>query len=98
MRRLSLSEKTSFIQKDPSYGKIICRCEQVSKGEIRDAISRGAKTVDGVKRRCGSGMGACQGSRCSYEITRLLAWELNKPISEICKDSSNSSFIKGDLT
>lgn len=98
MRRLSLSEKTSCIQKDPSYGKIICRCEQVSEGEIRDAISRGAKTVDGVKRRCGTGMGACQGSRCSYEITRLLARELDKPISEICKDSSNSSFIKGDLT
>lgn len=98
MRRLSLSEKASCIEKDPSYGKIVCRCEQISEGEILDAISRGAKTVDGVKRRCGTGMGPCQGSRCTYEIAGLLSRELHKPISEICKDSSNSDFIKGDLT
>ena len=52
--------------------EIVCQCEQISKAEILEAIARGAATVDGVKRRVGSGMGRCQGARCSLEIERLL--------------------------
>lgn len=52
--------------------EIVCQCESVSKEEILEAIRRGARTVDGVKRRVGSGMGRCQGSRCSDAIERIL--------------------------
>lgn len=52
--------------------EIICQCEQITRAEIMEAIRRGATTVDGVKRRVGSGMGRCQGSRCSYAIEKLL--------------------------
>lgn len=52
--------------------EIICQCEGITKGEILEAIARGAATVDGVKRRVGSGMGRCQGSRCSWAIEKLL--------------------------
>lgn len=52
--------------------EIVCQCEGITRCEILDAIHRGASTVDGVKRRVGSGMGRCQGSRCSYAIERLL--------------------------
>jgi len=52
--------------------EIICQCEQITRSEIIEAIRRGASTVDGVKRRVGSGMGRCQGSRCAYEIEKLL--------------------------
>ena len=52
--------------------EIICQCEQITKAEIIEAIRRGARTVDGVKRRVGSGMGRCQGSRCAWEIEKLL--------------------------
>ena len=52
--------------------EIICRCEQITRAEIMEAIRRGAATVDGVKRRVGSGMGRCQGSRCALKIERLL--------------------------
>ena len=52
--------------------KIICQCEGISQEEIWEAIRRGAKTVDGVKRRLGSGMGRCQGSRCSNAIRQIL--------------------------
>jgi len=51
---------------------IVCQCEAVTKGEIVEAIRRGARTVDAVKRRVGSGMGRCQGSRCSGSIERML--------------------------
>lgn len=52
--------------------EIICQCEQITRAEIMEAIRRGATTVDGVKRRVGSGMGRCQGSRCSIKIEKLL--------------------------
>lgn len=62
-KRKSISEKDN---------EIICHCEQITRAEILEAIARGARTVDGVKRRVGSGMGRCQGSRCSYAIGMLL--------------------------
>ena len=52
--------------------EIVCQCEQISKAAVLEAIRRGAKNLDGIKRRVGSGMGRCQGSRCSYEIRRIL--------------------------
>jgi len=52
--------------------EIICRCEQITRAQILEAIRRGAASVDGVKRRVGSGMGRCQGSRCAYRIEKLL--------------------------
>ena len=62
-KRKAISEKDN---------EIICQCEKITRAEILEAIRRGASTVDGVKRRVGSGMGRCQGSRCSYAIERLL--------------------------
>ena len=52
--------------------EIVCQCENITKAEIVEAIRRGAATVDGVKRRVGSGMGRCQGSRCTLQIEKLL--------------------------
>ena len=62
-KRRAISEKDN---------EIICQCEQITRAEIIEAIHRGASTVDSVKRRVGSGMGRCQGSRCAWEIQRLL--------------------------
>ena len=58
-------------------GQIICQCEQITRGEIIEAIKRGAVTIDGVKRRVGAGMGTCQGSRCVYVIEQLLEENLH---------------------
>lgn len=52
--------------------EILCLCGQITRGAVLQAIARGAVTVDGVKRRVGTGMGRCQGSRCAYEIQQLL--------------------------
>ena len=57
---------------EPDYYEIVCRCEHITRGEILEAIRRGARTVEGVKRRLGTGMGRCQGSRCAWEIAKLL--------------------------
>ena len=57
---------------EPDYYVIVCQCEHITRGEILEAIRRGATTVDGVKRRVGTGMGRCQGGRCMGEIVKLL--------------------------
>ena len=57
---------------EADYHEIVCRCEKITRGQILAAIARGAKTVDAVKRRVGSGMGACQGSRCGWRIAKIL--------------------------
>ena len=53
-------------------GKILCQCEGITEEAVREAIRRGATTVDGVKRRVGAAMGRCQGSRCGWAIEKLL--------------------------
>ena len=62
-KRKAISEKDT---------EIICQCEKITRAEILEAIRRGATTVDGVKRRVGTGMGRCQGSRCAWKIAKLL--------------------------
>ena len=59
-------------KEEPDFYEIICRCEHITRGQILEAIRRGAITVDGVKRRVGAGMGRCQGSRCAWEIAKIL--------------------------
>ena len=57
----------------PAAGSpIVCQCEQVRRDAVMQAIARGAVTADGIKRRVGCGMGRCQGSRCAFEIDRIL--------------------------
>ena len=62
-------KRQGISQKDQ---EIICQCEKITRAEILEAIGRGATTVDGVKRRLGTGMGRCQGSRCEWRIAKIL--------------------------
>lgn len=89
---LSNKEKAELIAKNPLYGRVICRCESVTEGEIIDAIKApcGARTVDGVKRRTRAGMGRCQGGFCGPRVTAILARELNMPVTAVRKDTTQS--------
>lgn len=95
---LSNEEKAEVIKKDPRYGRIICRCESITEGEIVDVIHRmvGAKTVDGVKKRCRPGMGRCQGGFCGPRVQEILARELNKKLDEIVQDKVGSYILTGE--
>ncbi len=94
---LSNEEKAELIKKDPRYGRIICRCENITEGEIVDIIHRkaGATTVDGVKRRTRPGMGRCQGGFCGPRVMEIIARELGIDISEVVKSEKNSKIITG---
>ena len=98
-REMSDDEKDAYIKEHPAYGKIVCRCETVSEGEIRDAIRRNppARDIDGVKRRTRSGMGRCQGGFCMPYVMRLLSEENNQPMEEITKKGEGSAQLTGKL-
>ena len=81
-------ERKKLIAERPAYGRIVCRCEQISEEEILDSIRRplGARTLDGVKRRVRAGMGRCQGGFCSPRVTELLAAEQGISFGEVKKN------------
>lgn len=84
-KELSLEEKNKVIKENPAYGRIICRCETVTEGEILEAMAKNPKPcdLDGVKRRTRAQMGRCQGGFCSPYIMKLLAE--NKDLTTVNK-------------
>ena len=96
-RELSDAERAAVIAENPLYGKIICRCETVTEGEIVDAIHRplGARDLDMVKRRTRAGMGRCGSGFCSPRTVEILARELGVPMSEITKCGGDSVILIG---
>ena len=86
--RLATASKQEIEQKiasDSAFGKIVCRCEKVTEGEILAAIRSPlpAHTVDAIKRRVRAGMGRCQGGFCRPRVMEILSRELNIPLSEV---------------
>ena len=98
-REGTLAEKQEMIRKDKSYGKIVCRCEGVSEGEILAALRINPKAVDldGVKRRTRAQMGRCQGGFCSPSIVELIAKELQIPLEQVTK-SGGASYVNAAKT
>lgn len=94
-KSLNKEQWAALIEKEPAYGQIICRCEQVSEGEILAAIRSplGARDLDGVKRRTRAGMGRCQGGFCAPRVMELLARELGMAQNAITKSGKNSRMI-----
>ena len=93
---IPLAETKRLVKKDASYGDIVCRCEMVSAKEIRDAIKRGARTLDGVKFRTRAQQGRCHGGFCTTRILKILSEELGRPVTEITKKGPGSEIVKGN--
>ena len=93
---MTAEEHNELIKKNPKYGKIICRCEKVTEGEILDAIHApvGARTVDGIKRRCRATAGRCQGGFCLPSIIEILSRELGVDQEDITKKGNKSTYIE----
>ncbi len=86
-REMDVEEKNEVIRRDPAYGHIVCRCEGITEGEIRDAIRQNPRPrdLDGVKRRTRAQMGRCQGGFCSPTVVELLATVLGIPYEKVTK-------------
>ncbi len=94
-RHMSTEERAKLIEKNKAYGRIVCRCETITEGEILDAIHApaGARDVDGVKRRTRAGMGRCQGGFCGSKVVEILARELGVEMNEITKFGKESKIM-----
>lgn len=88
-------EKAEAIRRDPAYGKIVCRCEIVTEGDLTDAIRSPipAVTIDMLKRRTRAGMGRCQGGFCSTRAAVLIAENTNVPLEQVTKSGGDSWLV-----
>lgn len=96
-RLCTMEERAALIQENPLYGRIICRCETVTEGEIVDAIHGKvpARNIDAIKRRTRAGMGRCQGGFCQAKVLEILARELGLEETEITLKGKGSNILKG---
>lgn len=96
-RHLDAEGRRRAIQKNPLYGTIVCRCETVTEGEIVDALHRplAPRSIDGIKRRCGAGMGRCQGGFCGPRVQAIIARELGIPQEEVPLDKAGMTIVMG---
>lgn len=92
---LSRKQLKSLIKKDANFGKVICRCEKITEGEIREAIRSPLHpvTIDGIKRRVRPTMGRCQGGFCLPKLLKIMADELNVKEEDITLKGENSEII-----
>ncbi len=99
LNEMSEEERNRMIKENPEYGKIICSCEKVSLGEIKELLSRSVPptTVKGVKRRCRAGFGKCQGGFCSPMVTLILAKHYGLSPLDIKWDKENSNILKEEV-
>ncbi len=94
---LLLDEKSNLIEKDNRYGRIVCRCENITEAEVINALSNPleAKSLSSVKYRCRVGMGRCQGGFCTQHIIRIMEKEFGLKIKDIKLKSPDSYMFSG---
>ena len=97
VRELEHMEADELIRKEPSYGEIVCRCEQVSEAEIVTAIKKGHTTLDGIKFYTRAQMGRCQGGFCTYKILKIILRETGCSIEAITKKGGKSTVIMSKI-
>jgi glycerol-3-phosphate dehydrogenase len=91
------AERAALIKTNPDYGVILCRCEEVSRGEILDSLRRPVPcdTVDGVKRRVRPGMGRCQGGFCGPLVLQIIAEKKGIAPEQVTKNGPGSNVVLG---
>ncbi len=96
LKDLSTKERNELIKQNPDYGTIICSCEKISLGEIKDELSRSVppKTVKAVKKRTRAGFGKCQGGFCQSKVIQILAEHYNIKMSDVLLDKDDSNICR----
>jgi glycerol-3-phosphate dehydrogenase len=96
-KNMTVEEKQAALKSDPRYGRVICRCETITEGDILHVMHSPIPpvSIDGVKRRCNAGMGRCQGGFCGPRVHEILSRETNIPMEDICQDRAGSYLLTG---
>jgi glycerol-3-phosphate dehydrogenase len=97
LRKMDDGERSRMIRENPDYGVIVCRCEEISRGEILDALRApiSVPTLDGVKKRVRPGMGRCQGGFCSPLVTDIIAEFLGESPEKVKKSTDGANITFG---
>ena len=97
VRNLPRRERDRLIKENPDYGVIVCRCEEISRGEILDALKSPVPvfTTDGVKKRVRPGMGRCQGGFCLPLVTQIISEYVGVPAEEVKKSGPDAVISYG---
>ncbi len=96
-QEMTTEEKNEYIRRFPAYGKIVCRCEQITEGEIVRAIHENppARDLDGIKRRTRAGAGRCQGGFCQPQVAEILARERQMSLEQVTKKGKGATLLTG---
>lgn len=99
LNELSAEARDALIRERPDYGEIVCRCEQISRGEVVDALHRSVPcdTLDGVKRRVRPGMGRCQGGFCGPLVLQIIANEKQESPEQVAKSGPGGELLYGTI-
>lgn len=94
-KSLPPEEKAKLVREKPAYGRVICRCETITEGEILDALHGEipAVSIDGVKRRAGAGMGRCQGGFCGPRVLELICSALDMDPLDVLQDKAGTNVL-----
>lgn len=97
LSELTLAERAQLIQENPRYGRVVCRCEGISEGEIVAALHGPlpVDTLDGIKRRRRAGMGRCQGGFCTPRLLDIIAGEAGIPVTSVRKNEPGAELVLG---
>ncbi len=96
---LSNEKLNELIKQNPDYGQVVCKCEDVTVGDIKMALNRPLKvnSVDGIKRRVRAGMGRCQGGFCLDKVISIIANTREENIEDVLKENVHSNIIIGNI-
>ena len=94
-RDMTDDEKNAAIALNRAYGRMICRCETVTEGDILDAMDAPipAVTASMIKKRVRAGMGRCQGGFCSPRVAEMIAEKLGVPLNEVTNHGGDSWLV-----
>ena len=95
IKLLSEEERNKLVKENPDYGRIVCNCEQISLGELKDVLNRSVPphSIKGMKRRTRAGFGRCQGGYCLGTVSLLLAQKYGIELTEVNYDNDGSNLI-----
>lgn len=97
-RDMTDDERRLALKRNPLYGRVICRCETITEGDIFSVMHSPVPpvSIDGVKRRCNAGMGRCQGGFCGPRVHEILSRETGRPMEQIVQDRAGSYLLAGE--
>jgi glycerol-3-phosphate dehydrogenase len=97
VERREFAEVARLVERDPSYGRMICRCENITEAEVQQAVRRGHVTLDGVKYATRAGTGRCQGGFCTFRIMGVISRETGMALEQVTKKGPGTEVVLGSL-